>query len=498
MAQLGSFSVSSGFSATQTITDNRNLSAIDRQADAVTILTPSVRINSRAGRVQGSLDYALSGLYFARSPSRFQLQNALNALVSAEVIPGYAFIDARASISQQSISALDLQGARPSSINPNSTEVRTFSLSPRFQGGRGRGLSYEIGGFRFDADFETSLSSSGSISSGGNGGNGGNGGSTDSRTAFSYNGGLRVSTSLARDLSGAVELNRNVSDFNGGRKTTQDVLRATLNYRPQSDLRLFVSAGKERNDVQTNDQRVSDTWGGGADWQPTARTRLSAKYEHRYFGTSHTVSLSHRLRRSIISFTDSRSSTESTVGAGQTLSIYELYFQQFASLEPNPALRDVLVRNFLLAAGLNPNQRITAGFINRALSLQHSQNLSYALQGLRSNFVLSTFRTNSRRLDTISTAQDDLSRVDALRQHGYVVSWSYRLTPASSLVVTAAEQITPGRGAVAGNGLKSLNVSWGEQISSRASLSVTARHAQADGARPYTESAVTASLGIRF
>ena len=492
LAQLGAFTVNSGFSVTQTVTDNRNLSATERQADAVTVLTPNVRITSRAGRVQGSLDYALSGVYYARSPSRFELQNALDALVSAELIPGYAFIDARASISRQSISALGLQGERPSSINRNSTEVRTFSLSPRFQGERGRGLSYEIGRFRFDANFGTSLSSSGSIGSG-------SGGSTnESRTALSYNGGLRVSTSFGRDFSGSVELNRNVSDFSRGRKTTEDVLRATLNYRPQPDLRLFVSAGKERNDVQTNDQRLSDTWGGGVNWQPTARTQLSAQYEHRYFGTSYAVNLSHRLRRSIISFTDSRSSTEFTSGAGQTFSNYELYFQQFASLEPDPTRRDVLVRNFLLSAGLDPNQRITAGFLSTALSLQRTQNLSYALQGLRSNFVLSAFAITSRRLDTLSTGVDDLSQVDVLRQHGYSLTWSYRLTPTSSLVVSAAEQRTPGRGVVAGNGLKSLNVVWGEQISGRSNISVSARHARADGSNPYTESAVTARLGISF
>jgi hypothetical protein len=103
--------------------------------------------------------------------------------------------------------------------------------------------------------------------------------------------------------------------------------------------------------------------------------------------------------------------------------------------------------------------------LSTALSLQRTQNLSYALQGLRSNFVLSAFAITSRRLDTLSTGVDDLSQVDVLRQHGYSLTWSYRLTPTSSLVVSAAEQRTPGRGVVAGNGLKSLNVVWGEQIS---------------------------------
>ncbi len=478
-AQPTTFTVSSGFSASQSITDNRDLSATDRRADAVTTLTPSVRISSRAGRLQGSLDYALSGVYFARSPSRFELQNALTALLTAELIEGHGYLDVNASISRQAVSALALQGARPNAINRNSTEVRRFSVSPRLAGGRVA---------RFDdVQIEASANSSMSYSPD-------NGGSNTAN----YSGGLRVSNGGGRLIGWAVDLNRSVSDFEAGRRTTQDTLRATVSYAVLPELRLSVNGGKERNNVQSLDGRLSDTWGGGLSWQPTARTQIAVQGDRRYFGNSYSVSASHRFRRSSLSFSDSRNSTEITTGAGQSLSNYEIFFAQFASLEPDPVRRDTLVRSFLRASGLDPNQRLTAGFLSAALSLQRTQNLSYALQGLRNSVVLTAFTTTTRRLDTLSTGVDDLSQVDVLRQRGFSLSWSYRLTPTSSLVVTAAEQRTPGRGAVVGNGLKSVDVSWGEQLSSRSNLSVSASHVRADGANPYTESAVTASFGIRF
>jgi len=479
LAQQPAFTFSSGFTAAQTVTDNRNLSATDRQADAITTLTPSVRITSRAGRVQGSLDYALSGVYFARSPSTFELQNALNALVSAELIEGHGYLDARASISRQAVSALGLQGNRPSALNRNSTEVRSFSISPRLAGGR-------VAKFE-DVQIDASAGSSMTYSAD-------NGASNTSN----YSGGLRVSNGSGRLIGWAVDLNRSVSDYEAGRKTTQDTLRATVSYAVLPELRLSVNGGKERNDVRTFDARPSNTWGAGLSWQPTVRTQIVLQGDHRYFGTSYSVTASHRFRRSFVSFSDTRNSTEITTGAGRVLSTYDLFFEQFASLEPDPARRDVLVRSFLLSSGLDPNQRLTAGFLSTALSLQRTQNLSYSLQGLRSSFVLNAFATTSRRLDTLSAGVDDLTQVDVLRQRGVSVSWSYRLTPTSSLVVTAAQQRTPSRGAVVGNGLKSVNVSWGEKLSGSASVSVSARHAQADGANPYTESAVTASLGIRF
>lgn len=463
------------FSATQSFTDNRNLSATDPQAESITVLSPRVQIASRSGRVRGSLDYALSGVIYGRNSSANTVQNALSAALSAEVIENHGFVDARASISQQSISALGLQSDRPTAVNANSTERRTFSVSPSLRG-------------RLFGEVDVQARVASTFSS-----------SKDDRAsdAVSHNGSLILADN-GRPLGWSLAATRSISDFDGGRRTTQDRFSGQVSYTPDPGLRFFVTAGTERNDVQSIDQRSYDTWGGGVIWQPTPRTNFSLQGERRFFGNSRSISVSHRMRRSVVSYTDSRSVTESTAGVGFTLSVYELYFTQFASLEPDPVLRDVLVRDFLRAAGLDPDERLTGGFLNTALTVQTSRNLSLALQGVRNSLVVSAFTTSTRRADTVSAAQDDLSRVGVLRQYGWNASLSHRLTPSSSAVLSVSQQRTPSRGAVSGNGLGSVSLTWSSRIAQRASLSLSARHSQADGANEYEANTVSAAFNVSF
>ena len=474
-AQERGVTVTPVFAATQQFTDNRNLSRSDPQAESITVLSPGVRMSIRSAKVQGSVDYSLNAAFYARGSAANSVQNALASSLRAEVIEGHGFITAGATISRQSISALGLQGDRPNQINANSTEIRTLNIAPSLRGRL-------FGEVEIDARLSSSLVSSADSASG---------------DSVAHNAGVRVGDN-SRALGWSVDANRSLSNFDGGRETTQDTLRATLSYSPLSDLRVFVNAGTERNNVQSSDQRTSDTWGGGVNWQPTPRTQFGLTVERRFFGNSHSLNLSHRFKRSVLSYTDSRSSTQSTAGAGATLTVYDLYFAQFTSIEPDPVLRDLLVRNFLLAAGLNPNTRLPGGFVNSALTLQASRNLSFAIQGVRSSVVLSAFSTSTRRLDTLSGAQDDLSRVDVLNQAGWNLSWSHRLTPVSSLVFSASQQRTPSRGTVAGNGLKNVSVSWASPIARRVSLSVTGRHSQADGGNSYQENSLSASLSLSF
>ena len=471
-AQERSLVVTPVFSVTQQFTDNLNLSASNPRSESITTISPGVRLSVRSSRLQGSLDYSLNGVIYGRESASNNFQNALRSSLQGEFLENHGFISASASISRQSISALGLQGDRPSSINANSTELRTFSLAPSL---RGRLFG--------DVNVNASLAASVASSAGG-----------DSSTQSAA---LGIGDS-SRAIGWALDLNRVVSDFDGGRRSQQDSLRATLSYTPLPDLRMFINTGTERNNVQAPSERTSATWGGGLNWQPTPRTQLGLTGERRFFGNSHSLNFSHRMKRLVVSYTDSRSSTQNTAGAGVVLTVYDIYFAQFASLEPNPVLRDVLVRGFLQASGLNANDRLTGGFINRALTLQSTRNLSFAMQGVRSSAVLSAFSTRSSRLDGVSGAQDDLSRVDVLRQVGWSLSLSHRLTPNSSIVLSAVEQRTPGRGAVAGNGLKTASLSWSGQIQRRVGLSVTARHSQADGANPYDENSVLAALSLSF
>ena len=128
------FSVVPTFALTETVTNNALLSSNDRRSDLITQVTPGIRMNSTGGRFRGFLDYSLTGIAYARNSASNEFQNSLNSFVNLEAVENWAFVDFRANISQQVISAYGTRTADSSLINSNRTEVRTFGISPYVKG----------------------------------------------------------------------------------------------------------------------------------------------------------------------------------------------------------------------------------------------------------------------------------------------------------------------------------------------------------------------------
>lgn len=480
-AQSTGLTITPRFTASVQATDNRLLSATNPRSDIITTLSPGLSITSGIRGLRGSIDYQPSYVHFARgtgaSGFRDGLSNALQGSLSTDFLENRITVAVAADVSRQSVSALGLQGDRPNDLNPNSTERRTLSVVTTARE-------------TLPGDVLAQARVAGSISR-----------AADSQLGDADTWG--VGLSLSRQL-GAIGVgltwDRDTVSFGAGRSTTNDRARGTLSYLVDPSLRLFANAGTERSDVPTVDSRSYTTYGGGLNWTPTPRTSLGLQGEKRYFGNSFALNLSHRFRRSSLSYVDSRNVVESTAGVGSTLTAYQIFFAQFASLEPDPVLRDRLVRDFLRNAGIDPNERVGGGFLNNSVAVQRSRNLSWGWQALRLSTVLTVFSTRSERADRAvgGGAGGDLATVNVLRQHGFSGSASWRLTPESSLVFNTARQVTPGRGAVAGNGLTVYGLSWVDRLSRTASVSVTARRAQATGANPYTENSLQASLNLSF
>lgn len=474
-AQLSGWTVTPTFSASQEFTDNRNLSATDRQGDAITTLSPGVRLSSRRGRVQGALDYSLSADLYARDSSYNSLENRLAANMAAELVEQRVFFDASADITQQSVSAFGLQGSRPDTVNSNSTEYGSLTLSP-FVRGRPFGL--------VDLDARLTSTYSGALD-----------GSTGSTTSHD------VTVSIGENVGAvgwSVVAGRSYNSYEDGRATTEDRINPRISYDIGPGLQVFLTGGYERNDVLTLEPASYKNWGGGFSWRPNPRTQVGVQVEDRFFGNSWNVNFSHRMRRWLVSYSDVNDENEATTGAGSPLSTYDLFFNQFASIEPDPALREVLVRNFLQSAGLEPNQQSTAGFVTSAVTVTRNQNLSLAWRGQRNNVVLSAFATSSRRVDEISDAQDDLSQVARVDQQGVNLSLSHRLTQSSAIVVFGSYQRTPDQEGLLGNDLTELSLTWSDRIGPRSSVSLTGRHSRATGANPYDENSLLATFNYRF
>jgi uncharacterized protein (PEP-CTERM system associated) len=483
--------VTPGLAVTQVLTDNLTLSESNRRAEAITIVSPSVRLTARGARSSAFLDYALNGVLYARTSGANNFQNGLRAGADAVLVDDHVFILAEATIGQQAISALSGfaepqlgtgtttadgagGGGISPSIDPNRTEVRTLTVAPTVRG-RLFGQTTFQGGLRSTVSNSSNDSASNRIS---------------------HQIDLRLGDNT-RTIGWELIASRFIDDFEGGRTTTRDQAGLRLSYNPWPNLSFFATGGVERNDVTTVDSAQSDTWGAGLNWQPTPRTQIGLQANRQFFGNGWSANISHRFRRSAFTFADSRNVTAAT-GTNLTVSNYDLFFQQFASIEPDPVLRDILVRDFLLASGLDPNALVNTGFLTRALSLQRSRTLAMSLSGRRTSFVMSVFDTTTRRIDRISAGVDDFSRVDLLRQYGGTASVSQRLTPVSSAVLTAGGQRTRTPSGFGNGEITFVSLSWVGSVGPRTGLSLSARHAIATGSNPYDVTTLSGTVNFRF
>ena len=475
-AQGSGFTPSLSASTTYSDVRGRTGEAPDRQF--ISQISPGLSWFSRSGRVQGAARYSLVGSFYSKQSGADTWQQALSANLRAEAVPDWMFVDTQASISQQAISPFGQQGLPDSALNnDNRTEVRTFTVSPYVRGNLYGLANYQV---RFSATHTDSGRAQASNS--------------DSRSA---------SASLSSPQSGAVfgwnlAATRQESKFGSGADSTSESLTAGVTANIDIlDLRLGLTGGRESSDVIQGERRSTNTWGWNLLWTPTPRTSLAVNSQRRYFGNSHSVSLSHRMRRSTWTYTDTRGDSlgASGLALGRPITLFALYFDLFAAQEPDPVRREALVLEYLRAIGQNPGSLVSVGFVTSSVTLQRRQDLAFGIEWQRTTLNLRAFRNQTRQLQEGPGAFPG----QAVRQKGYTASLSRRLTPTTSLSLTGSRQITPSDGLQPGTGLNSASLSFSKLISRQVSGSLTLRHTVFNSEiNPYRESAATASLSAQF
>lgn len=465
------------FSLSETYTNNRDLKANDPQSDLITQVSPGLSVSARRGELQGNLTYALNGLLYARESSLNTVYHTLASTARLDLLDGRAGLNASASASRQTVSAFGTQGSDPVSNNGNQTQVFSYSLAPFFTGRLLGDVAY-----RASAGYAASRTGSSTV------------GDTATLNASVGLSGRRGPIGWGLDAS------RDISETGDRPRSHNGRVGGSISYAPDVELQLSMRAGTEVDDLLTGRSERTTTWGAGLSWVPGPRTSLSLDYDRRFFGRSYAATFSHRMARTIWTAGDSRSlQTGGATGRG-VASTYELFYAQFASIEPDPVRREALVRSFLAANGLDPNtQVIVSGFLSSQPTVTRNQNLSVAYQGLRATLAVSYVRTRSTSLVTGGLGGDDLSSGGVVRQQGWNLSLSHRLTPEASLVVSASQQRTGSTGTQAGNSLRTLVATWSARLGPHANVSVGGRYAVSDGdVNGYHESALIGTLRVQF
>ena len=468
------------FSITETLTDNVRLSNVDQQAELITEISPGIRINVEGARLKSYFDYSLSKVLYAQNSSPNRTQNSLNTFGTLEAVDNFAFVDFSGAISQQAISAFGTQSSSNASINTNQTEVSSYRLSPYLRGRLGSMASY-------DARYSRAVTHSGAVAG---------------SDVITVDGVARISGSSAfRNLGWSADVSRQRIDYSAGRPTEADRLSLGLSYSVTPQLNVFANAGSEANNYTSFDKQRHGTGGVGLNWSPSEASKVSASKDRRSFGDAHSLKFEHRTARTAWIFTDSKdvSATPSQTGIASLGAVYDLLYSQFASIEPNPVSRAQLVNAYLQANAISPNAAVISSFLTSAVSLQRRQDLSFALLGVRDTVTFISTRSESRRLDTLSTGVDDLTTSSLVRQRGFSVNYAHRLTPDYSLGVLSSQQDTSGVSSLQDTTLRLFNVNVTGKVGRTAFASIGARRAVSSGnTTSYTETAVTGNLNVQF
>jgi len=462
----------------ETLTDNVQQSATEKDAALVTQVSPGIRIESRSGRVRGSFDYSLNGILYTKTDAKNQTQNSLSAKGTAELVENSLYVDAQASIGQQAISAFGQQSANSSLRNANRTEVGSVSVSPYWRGRLSSFASVEV---RANA---TAMNTKESIAG-------------DSHTEGMS---VRLNGLSAGQLSWWASLSSQDSHFRlGDTNSRNTVANLGLNYRPDVDFNLTVNGGPERNDYGGGSMRNSSNYGASVTWTPSPRTKLLADWQHHDYGDAHTFTFEHRRAHSLWRYSDVQSVTlGSPNGQAAGTTLFNLFYQQCIAVQPDPSTCSTVVTDYLIARGLDPNMILSSGFVASAPTTQRLQDLSVSLDGLRTSLLFSLSQTKSQLLNAAQAGGGDFSQSSLVRQRGATVSVSHRLTPDSSLYGAFSVMQNRGDTAALSNDLRTITANWSGRLGRRLTLSLGARHTTFTGANGYSEKALTANLVQQF
>jgi len=470
---------------TETLTDNIDLTSTDTQSGLISQLSPGIRINARTARLKMFLDYQLDAIAYSTGNNGNQVQNYLNAFGTLEAIDNWLFLDFGGQIWQQVINQFGQQSSSNVFNTGNTTETSTFFLSPFIRGQLGGSADYLL---RYNTSVTNSKDST-----------------LSDVTISQWLGEIKGNTRF-QNLNWTIDGSQQDTNYSQGRDYNDSRIRALLIYRLFPEFRISGSGGYESNNYQSLDNEGEGTYGAGFNWTPTERTQASGFWEHRFFGTGHNVLLSHRFPLSSIRYTDIKDvalipNQFNNTGLG---TVYDQYFQIFASLIPDPVNRDTYVRNLLNQAGITPNAQAINNYLTNRPQVQRNQQLSLVLFGSRNSITFLAGRSNSQPLTLAPNGLEGIvSEAGTVTQQGYAVSYSHRLTPLTGLNLLASRQKNKsGLTNEIDTTLTTYQVGVSTRLGAKTVGALNARHQDFSGSdlttTPYKENALIASVTMVF
>ena len=415
----------------------------------LTQISPGFRWIANSSKIKGFIDYSLDATADSDGIKKYYIKNRLNANVVLEAVEEFAFIDLLGAISTQPVSAFG-QPVSSSRKTANSTEVKTFQISP-----------YILGNFENNFDYEARYSIR-DIKSDAKANN-------DSRIQKLY---LDFkSPERGKYLRWQAIASHENLEFQRSRNISTEIGRGALIYRITPQTAVSLIAGGESTNQITLKKEFHSVFGIGAQWQPSERTKLDTFIEKRYFGNAHKIEFEHRTRKTIWRYIDIKgisngSGNESNL-AGNIFNLLDGFYSQ---TEADPVKRTKIVLAEIERLGLQTDSQLFNDFFRSTNTLQRTQNLSVMMLGQRSTLTLNAFRQSNKILAARLKLIDDFENGEIIFQDGLSFLVAHRLNPNTSIFADVKVQHNKANVSELKNHLRSLRLGLSQKLSRNTNL----------------------------
>lgn len=473
----------------ETYSDNIFLapSGLER-SDFVTQIAPGFTLTANGPRLKINAAYALQGTTYVRNSSSSGFSNILNGTVNAELIQDLLYVDARASIGQQNISAFGAQSTNNTNINGNRADVRTYSLSPYLRHNFGSKAYSEL---RYTHE---------SV------------GTNSNLLAVTNTDGLALSLNSGeafQKISWGLRASARKDHYKNQPDVDRDSYAGSVRYFLTPHFSLTATAGHEKDTyISVSDKPNGAFYNGGFVWKPTSRTELSATAGHRYFGPTYTLLANHRARNAVfnVSYTEDITTSQQQFASPQAISTSAFLDQLYSAQIPDPVTRQQVIDTLIRQTGLGSTLTNPLNSLTNTYFLQKNLQASVAINGVRNTVVFNAFDTRrtaqSPQLTTTAATNSPFAALnDSNKQLGASALWNLKFSPHTSGVANLNVTRTTSLSAARVDNYKTLRLALTERFQKKVSGTVELRHSQQNSdvlGGDIRENAITASLLMQF
>ncbi|WP_176442433.1 TIGR03016 family PEP-CTERM system-associated outer membrane protein [Noviherbaspirillum humi] len=478
-----------GAALRETYTDNVTLnSAGSRRSDFITDISPHLLATINGSSVKARLDYTLQNLGYARSADHFSSYHRLNAFANTEVVDELLYLDSRAGITQQNLSAFGPQTDNNLNVTNNRSEVRSLSISPYLRHRWGQTATGEL---RYGRDWLRSNTQALNADH-------------QDRLSLSVNSGPAFAT-----LGWGANYTQQRAYYDGGRTVNLSSATSNFTYRLSSQLGLVSTLGYETNDYATLGPKPEGLiWLAGVKWTPSPRTNLDARLGKRFYGNTYSLTASQRTRTGVFSLGYNEELTTVLSPSVQQLNVDTSTFLNdlWRSSIPDPQARQAFVDAFIRANNLPGSLAQNVLSLSNRVYLQKGLQASLAYRTTRDTALLS-FSHIDRRAQTGASADIGLPGAallgleDHTRQASANLIVAHQLTPRLSATASLAYSRVRSLTVDNTSSLKTASFSLTRQLDLKTQAVIEYRRRNqtlALNAGTVEENAITASIATRF